>query len=703
MFVTVIKLFVGIVLALILFGVVGGIDLVYLIGALVLLRLWGLLGNWRSKPATQSDWDTLRQSYWEELQELAPEDSAKFRSDFELTADASDQEVICSVLRMNKADIVDVLEDIAVLLELKGENPFKIRAYATGARVLETMDDDLGEVIAEERLALIKGIGSALVDKIETLHATGELEYYTKLRASVAPGLIEMLEIPGLGGKKVKKLHDALGVESIDALKAACESGEVAGLKGFGTKSAEKIISGIANRAAYAKRHLWWDARAVAEPILEGLRALPEVDRAEAAGSLRRLKETVGDLDFIVASAEPQPVMDWFVTQDAVQEVTAQGATKSSVRFESGLQADLRVVPVAQFAFALHHFTGSKEHNVMMRQRALARGYSLSEWGLKSDLRSEAESESESESEGVPRSEATTRPGAKRTGVSESLGIESERELFEFLGLREIPPEMREGLNELDQAEEGTLPTLVELSQIRGVFHNHTTASDGRASIEEMAEGAQALGFDYLGLADHSKASYQANGLSDERVLKMIDSIRAFNESGESSVHVFSGIECDILPDGSLDLEDATLEALDYTVMSVHSSFSQSEEEMTARVIRAIEHPATVMLGHPTGRILLRREPYKIDLHKVIDAAIANKVIIEINANPKRLDMDWRLWRRAAEKGLMCAINPDAHKVAGLAQYEAGVNMARKGAIPAEQILNCRDCAGVVQWFTERR
>lgn len=583
---------------------------------------------------------------------------------------------------MKKAEIVEVLEDIAVLLELKGENPFKIRAYATGARALDTLEDDLGDVIAEGRLASIKGIGSALVDKIETLHRTGELEYYTKLRDSIAPGLIELLEIPGLGGKKVKKLHDALGVESIDALKAACEAGEVAALKGFGAKSEEKILSGIANRAAYAKRHLWWAARAVAEPILEGLRALPEVERAEASGSLRRLKETVGDLDFIVASEQPKPVMDWFVGQSGVTEVSAHGATKSSVRFESGLQADLRVVAPAQFAFALHHFTGSKEHNVAMRQRALSKGYSLSEWGITED-------------------------GEQRT---EDGSITSEAQLFEFLGLREIPPEMREGMGELGlyaAAGNGddvkSVPRLLEASQIRGVFHNHTTASDGQATLEEMAAAAEAHGWDYLGIADHSKASYQAKGLDDARVFKLIEAIRALNESGESPVHVFAGIECDILPDGSLDLEVATLEALDYTVMSVHSSFTQSEDAMTDRVIRAIEHPATVMLGHPTGRILLRREPYKINLKKVIDAAIANRVIIEINANPHRLDMDWRLWRRAAERGLMCAINPDAHQVEGLAHYEAGVNIARKGAIPPEQVLNCRDCAGVARWFAERK
>lgn len=586
---------------------------------------------------------------------------------------------------MRKAEIVEVLEDIAVLLELKGENPFKIRAYATGARALDTLEDDLESVIAEGRLTSIKGIGSALVDKIETLHKTGELEYYSNLRDSIAPGLIEMLEIPGLGGKKVKKLHDALGVESVEALKAACEVGEVAALKGFGEKSEEKILSGIANRAAYAQRHLWWEARTVAELILEGLRALSEVERAETAGSLRRLKETVGDLDFIVASAQPEPVMDWFVKQSGVVEVSAHGRTKSSVRFEGGLQADLRVVPAEQFPFALHHFTGSKEHNVALRQRALSLGYSLSEWGISED-------------------------GGRRT---EDGRITSETELFEFLGLREIPPEMREGMGELElytQPEESgngddlkPTPELLESSQIRGVFHNHTTASDGRASLEEMAAGAEAFGWAYLGIADHSKASFQAKGLDDARVFKLIESIRALNESGETPVHLFSGIECDILPDGSLDLESATLEALDYTVMSVHSSFTQSEATMTERVIRAIEHPATCMLGHPTGRILLRREPYEIDLQKVVDAAIANRVIIEINANPSRLDMDWRLWRRAAERGLMCAINPDAHSVEGLTHYEAGVNIARKGAIPPGQILNCRDLAGVKRWFAERK
>lgn len=574
---------------------------------------------------------------------------------------------------MKKTDIVDLLKEIAVLLELKGENPFKIRAYANGARVLETLEDNLGELIEQEKLGSVNGIGSALAEKIGSLYTTGELSYYEDLKRSIAPGLIEMLEIPGLGGKKIKRIHDALGVDSMDALKAACESGQIEALKGFGKKSAEKILIGIANREAYAKRHHWWSARQAAQPLLEGLRKLFSVKQAEVAGSLRRLSETVGDLDFIVAAEDSQEAMDWFVSQPLVAEITAKGVTKSSVRFENGLQADLRVVPPEQFAFALHHFTGSKDHNVAMRQRALSRGYSLSEWGLSTK-------------------------DSERT-VYENHGIEDEKGLFNFLDLDFIPPELREGLGELEAAESEKLPKLVEAADIRGVFHNHTTASDGRNTIEEMAAAAETLGWEYLGLADHSKASFQANGLDDEQVLHMIEKIRIFNESGESKLHVFSGIECDILPDGSLDLEERTLDALDYTVMSVHSSFSQSEEEMTARVIRSIEHPATKMLGHPTGRLLLRREPYQINLPKVIDAAIANRVAIEINANPHRLDMDWRFWRRAAERGLMCAINPDAHSTEGLNYYQAGVNIARKGWLEREQILNCRSCNDVVRWF----
>jgi len=584
---------------------------------------------------------------------------------------------------VTKNEIADVLNEIAVLLDLKGENPFKIRAYQSGARVLESLEEDLGKIIAEDRLASIKGIGEALVKKITELYTTGQLKFYDELRASVAPGLVEMLEIPSLGPKKIKALHSKLGIDSIEALTKACVDGRVAELDGFGEKTQEKLLAGIKNREAYGKRHLWWEAFAVAGPILEGLRGLPEVIRAEHAGSLRRKMETVGDLDFIVAAAEIEPVVEWFVTRHGVKEITARGETKASVRYESGLQADLRIVPEEQFAFALHHFTGSKDHNVQMRQRALARGLSMSEWGL------------------VPaEGEGTAKDKASR---HEGLQASTEEQIFSALGLHFIPPELREGLGEIEEAEKGDLPHLVEMHDLRGAFHNHTTASDGRNTLNEMVAAAEALGWEYLGLADHSKSSYQANGLSEERLLKQVVDIRTLNTSGRFRTHVFTGTECDILPDGRLDFDNGTLAQLDYAVVSVHNSLTQDEETMTARIIRAIENPYATMLGHLTGRILLRREGYQVNTGKIIDAAIANNVIIELNANPSRLDMDWRHWRRAAERGLLCAINPDAHETGGLRFVVAGVNVARKGWLTKENILNTRSLAEVKAAFAKKR
>jgi len=574
---------------------------------------------------------------------------------------------------MDKNAIAEILSEIALLLELKGENPFKFRAYQTGARFLESLDEDLAVIIQEGRLTTFKGIGKALAQKIETLQQTDQLEYYDKLVESVPEGLVEMLEIPGLGAKKIKAVHEALGVDTIEKLQEACDKGLVASLPGFGEKSQEKIITGIRNREAYGKRHLWWIAFTAAEPILEGLRALPAVERAEHAGSLRRRLETVGDLDFLVASSDPQPVMDWFTAQPSVSEVTAHGETKSSVRLEGGLQADLRVVPPKQFVFALHHFTGSKDHNVRMRQRALQSGFSLTEWGLRPESGSEELLEE---------------------------NIKSEVELFRFLQLNFIPPEIRENLGEIEAAETGRIPELIEASDIKGVFHNHTVASDGHNTLEEMAAAAQELGWEYLGIADHSKASFQANGLNEERLLKQVEEIGRINDSGKYKTRLLSGTECDILPSGQLDFSDSVLEKLDYVVVSVHSAFSQSEDEMTARIIKAIEHPLTTMVGHLSGRILLRREPYKINRQKVIEAAVANGKIIELNANPSRLDMDWRLWRSAAEKGLLCAINPDAHSVEGLRYYLAGVNAARKGWLTREHVLNTKPLVEVLTYFS---
>ena len=576
---------------------------------------------------------------------------------------------------MDKNDIIGVLDLIGTMLEIKGENPFKVRAYFSGSRTLQTLEEDLGIVIEEGRLGNIPGIGKALTEKIETLFTTGELEFLDKLKASVPDGLLELLEVPGLGGKKINALHQKLGIDSIESLAQACNDGRVAELKGFGTKTQDKILSGIENREAYAARHLWWDARRVADRILPGLQGLPEVDRVEAAGSLRRGMETVGDLDFLVASSKPEPIMEWFTQMEGIVEVTAHGDTKSSVRFEGGMQADLRVVPSEQFYFALHHFTGSKDHNVRMRQKALSMGLSLSEWGL----RPEEEKDSS-------RSKGT-------------VEAHSEEDIFKTLGLAYIPPALREGMGEVEAAEKNELPDLLELEDLRGCFHNHTTASDGRNTLEEIAAEADKRGWQYLGVADHSKSSFQANGLDEARLEKQVEAIRVLNESGSFTSHIFAGSEVDILSGGKLDFSDSVLETLDYVVASVHNGLTQDEETMTARTIKALEHPKVTMLGHVSGRLLLKREAGKMNIQKIIDAAIANHKIIELNANPMRLDMDWRHWRKAAEKGLLCAINPDAHALPHYDFQLTGVNIARKGWLTRDHVFNTRSLNEVSQYL----
>lgn len=571
---------------------------------------------------------------------------------------------------MEKSDIATVLDEIATFMELTGENPFKIRAYSAGARTLDNMTEDLGVLIDSGKLADIPGLGEALVDKITTLRRDGVLPFHQKLKASIPAGLLEVMQIPGLGPKKVRALWTQLAVEDLAKLKEVCESGAVAELKGFGAKTQEKILEGIKNRIAYGKRHRWYEAAAIAEPILAGLRALPQVSLAESAGSLRRSRETVGDLDFLVASSEPKPIMDWFVAYPGVKEVTAHGETKSSVRFENGLQADLRVVPAEQFYFALHHFTGSKEHNVAMRHRALGRGLSMSEWGFKSV------------------DEKTPAPSAA-----------NEAEVFQALGLPWIPPELREGNGEIDAAEAGKLPKLVQLSDLRGVFHNHTTESDGDHTLDQMAAAAEAHGWEYLGISDHSKSSFQAGGLDEARLQKQIEDIAKLNAAKKYRVRVLSGSEVDILKDGTLDFTDELLGRLDFVVASVHNLFTLDREAQTARIIKAIENEHVDMIGHLTGRLLNKREPYEVDVAKVIDAAAANETIIELNANPWRLDLDWRWWRRAAEKGVLCSINPDAHHIDQLAFAAHGVRIARKGWLTPEQVLNTRPLPEVLAWL----
>jgi len=567
---------------------------------------------------------------------------------------------------MDKSAITDILEEIAVLLELKGENPFKVRAYTNAARALDNYEGDVAKLVAENRLGELAGIGEALCQKITELVKTGRLKYYEDLRASVPEGLLAMMEIPSLGAKKIKVLHEKLGIKSVAELEAACQAHRVQALAGFGAKTEEKLLAGIAQARDYSALFLYADAWAQAEEIREALRAHEDVLQLSVGGSLRRGREVVKDLDFVASSRQPQEIMDYFVALPWVKSVTNHGATKSSVVLNSGIAVDLRVVSDKEFPYALHHFTGSKEHNVAMRQRAIAQGKKMSEWGL-----------------------FEIAPGKKgdAEGEGKLIPCRTEEELFAAVGLQYIPPELRENLGEIEAAEKRKIPRLVEWTNLRGTFHCHTTASDGKNTLAEMAAEAQELGLDYLGIADHSKASVQANGLDEQRLMEQINLVRDFNAKNKD-FHVFAGSEVDILKDGRLDFTDDVLRRLDYVVVSVHNAMNQDEEEMTKRVIRAMENEYVTMLGHATGRLLLQREAYKIDLGKIIDCAAQTGTWIELNCSSMRMDMDWRWWHRARDKGVKCVINPDAHRISQFAPLRHGVTMARKGWLRREDVMN---------------
>ncbi len=458
-------------------------------------------------------------------------------------------------------------------------------------------------------------------------------------------------------------MWDKLGVTTIAELEKACKDGRAAGLSGFGKKTADNILAAIQSRAKHAGRFRLGEIAPDAERMLGQLRELPGVLQAAVAGSYRRRKEIVGDLDFIVATNTPAEVSEFFVKHEMVESVIANGATKSSVRLKIGIQADLRVVKNPEYPFALNYFTGSKEHNIIMRQRALARGWTLNEYRLGPD-----------EKPKVPPQPVPP--------------ISEERDLYRALGLDYVEPELREDRGEFAAAEKHTLPDLVETENLRGTFHNHTVASDGRSTLAEMAAAAQDLGLQYLGIADHSKSSFQAHGLDAEQLLKQVAEIRELNKTFGGHFKIFAGSEVDVLKDGSLDFPDEVLAQLDYCVVSVHNVFNLPEAEMTKRIIKAIENPYVTMLGHLTGRLLLSREGYAVDHVAVIEAAAATGTIIELNANPRRLDMDWRWWPAAKAKGVKCAINPDAHHTAQLQFLHFGIGTARKGWLTRKDVVN---------------
>ena len=555
--------------------------------------------------------------------------------------------------------IVTILNQIALILEIKGENAFKIRAYKNGSEIIENYGDDIIQVTKNGKLGELKGIGKALASKIEEIVETGKLTYLDELKLEFPDTFFDLFEISNLGPKKIKKLYDNLQIDSIDKLEASCKNNEISKISGFGKKSVEAILESISFRKSNSKFFRTGDIAPIAESILEFLRQLPQTSQAEIAGSYRRGKEIVHDIDFIVATKLSVEIINEFTKMPEVAQVISKGKTKSSVRLNNGLQCDLRAVKNSEFPFALNYFTGSKAHNVKMRSLAIKNGYSLNEYALNS-----------------------------KTKTYEDV-INDESDLYKALGLSFIHPALREDQGEVEAAKDASLPNLIQIENLKGTFHNHTTASDGKNSLSEMAEAATDLGLQYLGISDHSKSSVQANGLSDEELLQQVKEIKDFNDRNNNELTIFSGVECDILKDGSLDYNESVLSQLDYCIASVHSSFSLTENEMTKRVIKAIESPHVTMIGHLTGRLLLLRKPYDINVSKIIDACAKNNTIIEINANPRRLDMDWRWWKKAKNKGVKCSINPDAHKIEHFQYLHFGVKIAQKGWLESSDVVNC--------------
>ena len=563
---------------------------------------------------------------------------------------------------MTKDEVVAALEEIGTLLQFKGENDFRVRAYTAGARALASFDGDFKARVAEKHFDDIRGIGDALQLKILTLATTGRLEYLDELRASVPPGLVDMLRLPSIGPKKVKALHDELKIDTIAQLKAACEAGIVADLKGFGKKTQDKILEGIALLDSFGKRVRFDQAYPLGMALVEQIRALPGVEHVELCGSLRRRRETAKDLDILVASDDAGPIMDAFVALPEVVTVIGHGPTKSSIVAKLGvgtdaiiLNADLRVVTAAEFPFAQMYFTGSKEHNIRLRQRAIELGLSLNEYGLGDD--------------------------------AITAKCKTEADIYKALGMAYVPPELREDTGEVEAALAKKLPKLIEAGELRGVFHNHTTASDGTATLEVMAQKCLALGWEYFGVADHSQSLKMAGGLSPERVREQWSEIDRFHKKFKS-IRILKGTESDILLDGSLDYDDDLLAGFDYVVASVHTHFHLPEAEQTARVCKALCHPATTMLGHATGRLLLRRPGYKIDLDEVLRTAAEHGKFIEINAQPSRLDLEWTYVKRAKALGVKLVINPDAHSPDDLELTPYGIDVARRGWLTSADVLN---------------
>jgi DNA polymerase (family 10) len=574
---------------------------------------------------------------------------------------------------VDNVEIARTLAEVADILEIQGENTFRIRAYRNAVRTVEVQTVPLARLVEQgSPLTQLPGIGKEMASHLREMVTTGTLGYRDELLAKFPRALIELMRLPGLGPKKARRLWDELEIQSVEALEEAGKAGRIAALSGFGEKSQQKILEGIQEFRQRGERRLLVEAERYVRPLLAFLQGAPGVLRLEAAGSYRRRKETVGDIDLLAAADEPGPVMERFLAYPQVEKVLGTGDTKTSVVLGAGLQVDLRVVPPDCYGAALVYFTGSKEHNVKLRRRGVERGFKISEYGVFRVPEEEA-----AEPEAFPLPPADAEPIAGRT----------EEEVYAAVGLAWIPPELREDCGEIEAAARGPLPRLIEVSDLKGNLHMHSTWSDGKNTIEEMVEACVAQGWEYAAITDHGKALPMIQGLDAARLQQQwleIDAIRARHPE----IVLLKGMEIDILADGSLDLEDEMLDRLDLVVVSVHSRFELPEAEQTARVLRALRHPRVNVFAHPTGRLINRRRPIALDMDAVIAEAVKLGVALELNSNPHRLDLKDTHLRLARERGAKIVISTDAHRTTELDLMRHGVEQARRAGLEARHVLN---------------